>query len=68
MIKGLGKYTVESGLIYFKSLLRGSIVYAAESMVSMKESDIRMIEKAEENTLRDFESKQKLVLPVIYCI
>ena len=37
LIKGLGKYTVESGIIYFKSLLRQSILYAAEAMVNLKE-------------------------------
>ena len=30
LIKGLGKYTIESGIIYFKSLLRGSVLYAAD--------------------------------------
>ena len=53
MIKYLGKYTVESGIIYFKSLLRGSILYATESMINLKESDFKIIEKAEESTLRD---------------
>jgi hypothetical protein len=53
LIKGLGKYTVESGIIYFKSLLRGSILYAAEAMVNLKEKDIKLIEKSEEATLRD---------------
>ena len=50
LIKGLGKYTVESGIIYFKSLLRGSILYATESMVNLKEKDVKFIEKAEEST------------------
>ena len=36
LIKGLGKFTVESGIIYFKSLLRGSILYAAEAMINLK--------------------------------
>ena len=36
-IKGLGKYTIESGIIYFKSLLRGIVLYAAEAMVNLKE-------------------------------
>ena len=31
MIFGLGTYTVESGTIYFKSLLRSSLLYAAET-------------------------------------
>ena len=53
LIKGLGKYTVESGIIYFKSLLRGSLLYATETMINLKESDSKMIEKTEESTLRD---------------
>ena len=53
LIKELGKYTIESGIIYFKSLLRGSILYAAEAMVNITEKYIRLIEKSEEATLRD---------------
>lgn len=45
LIKDLGKYTIESGIIYFKSLLRGSILYAAEAMVNITEKEIRLIEK-----------------------
>ena len=36
LIKHLGKYTIESGILYFKSLLRGSLLYATESMVNIK--------------------------------
>ena len=53
LIKNLGKYTIESGIIYFKSLLRGSLLYAAEAMVNLKEKEIKLIEKSEEATLRD---------------
>ena len=58
LIKGLGKYTVESGIVYFKSLLRGSIVYAAEAIVNLKEKDIKLIEKSEEGSLRDLVKKE----------
>ena len=51
--KKLGKYTVVSGIIYFKSMLRGSLLYAAEAMVNLKEKEIQLIEKSEEATLRD---------------
>ena len=50
LIKGLGKFTVESGIIYFKSLMRGSILFATESMVNLKESEIKLLEQAEEAT------------------
>lgn len=53
LIKHLGKYTIESGIIYFKSLLRGSLLYATESMVNLKENDVKLLERAEEATLRD---------------
>ena len=51
LIKGLGKYTVESDIIYFKSLFRGSILYKAEEIVKLKEKDIKVIEKSKETTL-----------------
>ena len=47
MISGLGTYSVESGLIYFKSLLRSSLLYAAT------EKELRLIESREENCLRN---------------
>ena len=31
MISGLGTYSVESGIIYLKSLLRSSLLYASET-------------------------------------
>ena len=42
LIKNLGKYTIESGIIYFKSLLRGSLLYAAEAMINLKDKDIKL--------------------------
>ena len=56
LIKGLGKYTIESHIICFKSLLRGSVLYAAEAMVNLKEKEIIIIEKSEELTLQNLES------------
>ena len=58
LIKGLGRYTVESGIVYFKSLLRGSILFAAEVMINLSVKDVKMIEKAEEATLRDIMKTQ----------
>ena len=43
MVSDLGKYTIESGFIYLSSLLRGSIMYGAEAMIDIKESDFRKI-------------------------
>ena len=47
------QYTIECGIVYFKSLLRGSILYATEAMVNLKENEIKVIERTEEATLRD---------------
>ena len=51
-MKGLGKYTLECGFIYLNSLLRGSILYAAEAMMNISEQDFRKIEQIEEDLMR----------------
>ena len=48
MISGLGTYSVESGSIYFKSLLRSSLLYAAETYYNITEMELRLIESKEE--------------------
>ena len=52
MISGLGTYTLEAGIIYFKSLLRSSLLYAAETYYNLTEKEIRLIESKEEECLR----------------
>ena len=52
MVKESGKYTIECGLIYLNSLLRGSILYAAEAMINMKEDYFRKLEQIEEDQMR----------------
>ena len=52
MIQGLGTYTVESGIIYFKSLLRSSLLYAAETYYNITKQELRLIETKEEECLR----------------
>ena len=37
LMKGLGKYTLESSMIYLNSLLRSTILFAAEAMYDIKE-------------------------------
>ena len=39
-------------MIYLNSLLRSSILFAAEAMYSMKENEVRLLERIEENLLR----------------
>ena len=53
-VKGLGKYTLEGGMVYINSLLRSSILFAAETMYNIKEIEYRLIEKIEEDMLRRF--------------
>ena len=52
MIKGLETYTVRSGIIYLNSLLRSSILYAAETYYNLSERNLRMLEIIEEDCLR----------------
>ena len=52
MVKGLGSYTAECGFIYLNSILRGSILYATETMMNIKEKDFRHIEQIEEDLMR----------------
>ena len=51
LVRGLGKYTLEGGMIYLNSLLRSSILYASEAMYNVKENELRQIERIEENML-----------------
>ena len=48
MISGLGTYSLESGSIYVKSLLRSSLLYAAETYYNITEKELRLIESKEE--------------------
>ena len=52
MIKGLGVYAIKNGIIYLNSLLRGSILYAAETYYSLSERNYRSIEIIEEECIR----------------
>ena len=54
LIEGIGKYTFECGIIYFNSLLRSIILFAAETMYNLKENEVREIERIEEDMLRQF--------------
>ena len=52
LIQGLGKYTFESSIIYLNSLLRSTILFAAETMYNIQEKEYRQIERIEEDMLR----------------
>jgi hypothetical protein len=67
MVKDLGKYTMECGFIYLNSLLRGSILYATETMIDIKEEDFRHIEKIEEDQMRKlFNTDQSCPIHLLY--
>ena len=51
-MQGLGKYTIECGMIYLNSLLRFSILFASETMYDIKENDFRQLERMEEDLIR----------------
>ena len=52
LVQGLGKYTLECGMIYLNFLLRSSILCAEETMYDIKESDFRQLEQIEEDLIR----------------
>ena len=52
MIKDLGPYTFEGAFIYILSLLRSSLLYGAETMYNLKESELRAIEVIEESAIQ----------------
>ena len=52
LMKNLGKYSFESSMIYLNSLLRSSILFAAEAMYNVKEIEYRHIERIKEDMMR----------------
>ena len=48
----LQKYYFECAMIFMDSMLRGSILYAADMYYNLKESELRQIERIEESYLR----------------
>ena len=48
----LKKYYFECGLIFMNVILRGSILYAAETYYNLRENELRILERIEENYMR----------------
>ena len=48
----LKEYYFECGLIFLNVILRGSILYAAETYYNLKEKELRILERIEENFMR----------------
>ena len=51
MVEGLGPFRFEGALIYIHTLIRTSILYAAETMFNVTESELRALESIEESIL-----------------
>ena len=67
LIKNLGPYTYEGAIIYIQSLIRTSVLYAAETMCNTSEAELRAIEKIEESVLRKvFRTKQSCPRHLLY--
>ena len=60
MIQGLASHTFECGLIYFKSLHRGSALYASETYYNLSELDLRNIESPEQDCLKQIANSSKI--------
>ena len=67
LIKNLGPYTYKGALIYIQSLIRTSILYAAETMYSVNENEMRAIERIEESALQKiFKTKRSCPRHLLY--
>ena len=67
MIKGLETHTIENGLVYLNSLLRSSILYAAETYYNLTERNLRMIEMIEEECLKKIlDTKKTCTTSLLY--
>ena len=67
MIKGLKSFTIKNWIIDINSLLRASILYAAETYYNISERNLRMLEGIEEDCLRKiFETETGCPISLLY--
>jgi hypothetical protein len=67
LIEPLGPYTFESAFIYIQSLIRNSILYGAEAMYIVKETDYRALEMIEESVMKKvFQTKKTCPRHLLY--
>ena len=67
LIKNLGSFTFEGGMIYLQSLLRTSILYGSETMFNITEKEFRIIESIEESVLQNiFHTKRSCSRHLLY--
>ena len=60
MTQGLGTYTFECFIIYFESILRGSLLYGTETFYNITETEYRKIEKIEERLIKQILQTNRL--------
>ena len=67
LIKNLGPYTYKGALIYIQSLIRTSILYSAETMYNVNDTEMRAIERIEESALQKiFKTKRSCPRHLLY--
>ena len=67
LIKNLGPYTCKGALIYIQSLIRTSILYSAETMYNVNETEMRALERIEESALQKiFKTKRSCPRHLLY--
>ena len=67
MIDGLGPFRFEGALIYIHTLIRTSILYAAETMYNVTEKELRALESIEESVLQEvFVTKRSCPKRLLY--
>ena len=67
MIESLGPYRFEGALIYIHTLIRTSILYAAETMYNVTEQELRALEQIEESVLQEvFVTKRSCPKRLLY--
>ena len=52
LVESLSIYTFSSAVIYIESLLRSQILYSSETMINIKETEYRALEKTEESVIQ----------------
>ena len=65
ILKPLGQYTFECGMILLNSLIRSSVLYGTEAMFNITENEIREIERIEEKQMKNiFKAKTGIQVPL----
>ena len=67
LVQNLGPFTFEGAVIYIQTLIRNSILYAAETMYNVSEIEWRTLERIEESVLlKVFQTKRSCPRHILY--